>query len=270
MRTIVRLIAGMLLATMYPADVAVGQTVTALPNAHAHNDYEHARPLFDALAQGFTSMEADIHLIEGQLFVVHDRPPKTEGLPTLAELYLAPLQQIISQNQGRVYPGYSGPFFLMIDIKTGAEQTYAALQPVLRNYAHILSRIENDSFIPGPVTVFLSGNRPINTVAQQKSRYVGIDGRPADLEQGYSAELMPVISDRYGKHFKWRGDGPMPAEEWAHLQALTSKAHAEGKKVRLWASPENEAVWKTLLKAGVDLINTDRLQELRQYLLSKE
>ena len=33
------------------------------PVAHAHNDYEHARPLHDALARGFGSVEADIWLV---------------------------------------------------------------------------------------------------------------------------------------------------------------------------------------------------------------
>ena len=30
--------------------------ITPLPRAHAHNDYEHKRPLLDALEQGFCSV----------------------------------------------------------------------------------------------------------------------------------------------------------------------------------------------------------------------
>ncbi|NVJ48512.1 MAG: hypothetical protein HWE07_15355, partial [Cytophagia bacterium] len=45
---------------------------TPLPRAHAHNDYEHERPLFDALENGFTSVEADVYLIDGELYVYHD------------------------------------------------------------------------------------------------------------------------------------------------------------------------------------------------------
>ena len=33
-----------------------------LMNMHAHNDYTHHRPLFDALDHGFASVEADIRL----------------------------------------------------------------------------------------------------------------------------------------------------------------------------------------------------------------
>ena len=62
--------------------------VSPLPNAHAHNDYEHNRPLFDALDHGFTSVEADVFLVDGKLLVGHDREAlKPER--TLDSLYLA-------------------------------------------------------------------------------------------------------------------------------------------------------------------------------------
>ena len=38
-----------------------------LPPAHAHNDYEHRRPLQDALDRGFNSVEADVWLVDGEL-----------------------------------------------------------------------------------------------------------------------------------------------------------------------------------------------------------
>ena len=45
--------------------------VEPLAQAHAHNDYLHARPLFDALDHGFASVEADIFLVDGKLLVGH-------------------------------------------------------------------------------------------------------------------------------------------------------------------------------------------------------
>ena len=36
-----------------------------LAQAHAHNDYEHTRPLHDALDHSFTSVEADVWLVDG-------------------------------------------------------------------------------------------------------------------------------------------------------------------------------------------------------------
>ena len=45
--------------------------VTPLRHAHAHNDYAHRRPLWDALDRGFCSVEADIFLSRGELLVGH-------------------------------------------------------------------------------------------------------------------------------------------------------------------------------------------------------
>lgn len=39
---------------------------------------------------------------------------------------------------------------------------------------------------------------------------------------------------------------------------------------RLWATPEEEAFWSILLKAGIGLINTDDLSRLRKFLLKIE
>src|SRR5690349_308307 len=74
-----------------------------LPHAHAHNDYEHARPLFDALDRGFCSVEADIWLVDGALLVAHDKKD-LKPARTLQSLYLDPLRERTKSNGGRVYP----------------------------------------------------------------------------------------------------------------------------------------------------------------------
>jgi len=56
---------------------------------HAHNDYENENPLYDALENGFISVEADVHLIDDQLYVSHDRPEKLDSVFTLKTLFLS-------------------------------------------------------------------------------------------------------------------------------------------------------------------------------------
>src|SRR4051795_874708 len=89
--------------------VALATTVWAdearpLPQAHAHNDYEHARPLLDALDHGFCSVEADIWLMPEGLLIGHDRKDLRPNR-TLQALYLDPLRERIQANGGRVYRG---------------------------------------------------------------------------------------------------------------------------------------------------------------------
>ena len=83
-------IANLVLITV--AFAAETAAVAPLAQAHAHNDYEHDRPLLDALDHGFTSVEADIYLVDGALLVAHNRRDvKPER--TLEKLYLDPLQE---------------------------------------------------------------------------------------------------------------------------------------------------------------------------------
>src|SRR5215475_1398103 len=70
--------------------------VVPLRHAHAHNDYEHKRPLLDALDHGFCSIEADIYLVDGQLLVAHDRRD-VRPERTLQALYLDPLRERVKR-----------------------------------------------------------------------------------------------------------------------------------------------------------------------------
>jgi hypothetical protein len=239
--------------------------VRPLVQAHAHNDYEHARPLLDALDHGFCSVEADIWLAPEGLLVGHARKDLQPGR-TLEALYLEPLRERVGANGGRVYRG--GPiFYLLIDVKTEAEATYAALDKVLAGYADLLTVAREGVVQAKAVTAILSGNRASETIARQAVRYVGIDGRPENLDAKVSAELYPWISANWTTLFKWKGDGPMPADEKQKLAALVKRTHEQGRKIRFWGTAENEAVWKELLAAGVDYINSDRLKELQKWLL---
>jgi hypothetical protein len=236
----------------------------SFPAAHAHNDYEHPRPLFDALAQGFSSVEADIHLVDGRLLVAHDRW-RVKPERTLQALYLEPLRERVQANGGRVHRD-GQTFHLLIDFKTAAEPTWQALQPVLAEYADLLTEFTATNRHVRAVTVVLSGNSPRAQVAALPRRLAGIDGRLPDLEANPSPHLVPWLSENWNAHFRWRGNGEMPADERARLRDLVRRAHDQGREVRFWGAADVEAVWREQRDAGVDFLNTDRLADLRRFL----
>ena len=100
-------------------------------NAHAHNDYEHPRPLFDALDHRFNSVEADIFLVGDQLLIGHDSS-ELDPSRTLESLYLDPLAARVRADRGSVYRGWRRPLQLLIDIKTEGSSTYLELDRHLR------------------------------------------------------------------------------------------------------------------------------------------
>lgn len=239
-----------------------------LARTHAHNDYEHKRPLLDALDCGFTSVEADIWLVKGQLLVAHT-PLQWDTKRTLEALYLDPLRDRAKVNGGKVYKA-GGTFYLMIDVKTDAKETYAALAKVLEKYADILTVTRDDKTETKAVTVVISGNRDPKALAEQKVRYAALDGRPADLDGDTPAHLVPWVSESWKVLFKWDGTGAIPDDERKRLRDLVARAHKQGRKVRFWATPEKPEVWKELLAADVDFLNTDKLKELEKFLRERE
>ena len=255
------------------APAASATQVRPLPQAHAHNDYEHERPLLDALDHGFTSVEADIYLVDGQLLVGHD-PEDLTPERTLQSLYLEPLRKRVLSNGGKVYPGKRADFQLLIDIKTNGVAAYTALDKVLRRYPLLMTHYVHGFVLRGPVTAVISGDRPRELMASQGHRLAFYDGRIADqndLGPGDAASLTPLVSDNWTKLFGWTGIGEMPGDERAELREIVATAHEAGQRVRFWATPdapgpEREAVWRELLAAGVDHINTDDLAGLEAFL----
>jgi len=157
----------------------------------------------------------------------------------------------------------------MIDIKTSGPETFAVLQTQLARYGDMLSGMRNGRFEERAVTVIISGNCPRKEILASTPRYAAIDGRPSDLDSTAPIHEIPMISTAWNTTFRWKGDGPMPMDERIKLREFVRKAHTNGRQVRFWATPESVEVWKEQRAAGVDRLNTDRLDELRKFLLSK-
>ncbi len=255
---------------MVTATAGAAPETEPLDQAHAHNDYEHDRPLLDALDHGFISVEADVWLVDGELLVAHDADD-VDPDRTLQSLYLDPLRDVVTANGGSVYPGWDGSLQLLIDIKNTGEATYAEIHETLGRYPQLMTRFVGDRVQDGPVTAVISGDRPRDMMQQQRLRFAGFDGRLADLDSGLSASFMPLVSDRWTDHFTWDGDGPMPETERAQLLDIVARADAAGYRLRFWETPDDptpsrERVWTELLAAGVDHLNTDDLAGLRHFL----
>jgi hypothetical protein len=236
---------------------------TPLVHGHAHNDYQHTRPFFDALERGFCSMEADVYLVDGKLLVAHERfMCKPER--TLQKLYLDPLREELRKNGGRVYPNGPG-FTLLVEFKGDWKESYPVLREVLKPYEGMLTSFQGDTVVSNAVTVIITGHRSREMFAGESVRYAALDGDLKDLGSTDSANLIPWISSSWFQTFKWRGNGPMPESEQLKLKDIVAQAHRQGRKVRFWGAPDKPPFWQELMADGVDLINTDDLAGLQAF-----
>lgn len=234
-----------------------------LTNAHAHNDYEHPHPLFDALDHHFCSVEADIFLVNGRLLVGHTLSHTTPE-KTLQALYLDPLHERVKKNGGHVFT--NGPeFTLLIDLKQDWRTLYPPLHSALTNYADMLTTFHDGVKQTNAIIVIITGNRNQTMFASETIRYAALDGAVDDLEQNPSRLLIPWISADWRREFHWNGYGIMPETEFHQLESLVGRAHAQGRLTRFWGAPDFPNFWHTMRAAGVDLINTDDLAGAERY-----
>lgn len=239
-----------------------------LIRTHSHNDYEHTRPLFDALDQGFFSVEADVWLVDGALLVAHERD-HLDPAKTLQKLYLDPLRDRAKKLEGHIYPGVEG-FTLLIDIKNTGAETYKKINEVLKQYPEMFTSFTDDATHTKAVTVVISGDCPRKVILSESPRLASIDGHTRDLDGPYNKNQMPWVSDNWLTQFTWLGFEAMPEAQLQKLRDLVAKAHAKGIKIRFWSIPYTPAVWQILWDNGVDYLNTDDLVKMKEFILSQK
>ena len=263
----IKLLRGTFLCGLLFTGINMYAQTEILPNAYAHNDYWHKRPLLDALADGFTYVEADVYLRNNKLIVAHILPCINKK-KTLETLYLKPLLKYVQEHADKRTGISKCALTLMIDIKSDANKTYSALLPLLLKYRSILSGYENGEMKLRNVTIVITGHKPIGMINNENNRLAFMDEDLRKSPGDSTKDVYPIASCKYSNLVKWKGKGTISARDIQRLEYYVIEAHKNGSKVRLWASPEKKAVWGELLKCNVDLINTDRLKSLRKFLMA--
>ncbi|MCH8613534.1 hypothetical protein [Arsenicicoccus dermatophilus] len=268
------LAAATLIVPAAPAAVAAPLSADVQPvdGAHAHNDYLHARPLQDALDHGFTSVEADVWLVEGQLCLGHTAP---DCRKTLEGKYLEPLAERVATRGGSVYSGWSGTFQLLIDVKSDGPTTWPVVEKALAAHPELITHWQDGVRSPAPVMAVISGKRSLTQISSAPTRWSAYDGGLGDLDRGLSPELMPMVSGDWWETFTWRGGYPIPADQKARLEAYAAKAQEHGYTLRFYGTPDlddpataakRRNVWNAEKAAGVHWLNSDNLAVLESYL----
>lgn len=250
--------------SIFAANYSYGQIVP-LRHGHAHNDYVHKKPLYEALENGFTSIEIDVFLYKDKLVVSHTATALNRK-KTIEDLYLNPIKKIISENNGWVYKGLETPVIFMIDFKTNNKPTYLKLQEVLKNFDSILTKYQGDSVIEqNAINILISGDSPMEDLLPQKISLATIDADLSLVNDSLKARIITRYSSPWSRYFSWNGKGSLPKHVYQKLINLIESVHRKGKDIRFYHIPDQPKAWKLLLDSGVDWINTNKLITFRKF-----
>lgn len=262
---------------------------------HSHNDYWHRVPLYEGLAAGCISTEADIWPIitsDGQkeLLVGHSSKSLNPAR-TLRSLYLNPLAEIL-RNQNSIpsnnltisSPAESassimpiGVFsmapavslILLLDFKTYESPTLATISSQLedlRSQGWLTYWTPIEGLVKRPVTIVASGFAPFEHILKNNTyREVFYDAplkeladAPWNSNNSYyaSSSLQHAVGKtRLGKL------NDLQKEKIKHQ---VRKAEAVGLKSRYWDIPGRPVmwrnhIWEVLLELGMGVLNADDL-----------
>ncbi len=220
---------------------------------HSHNDYDRTAPFWEAYSQHCGSIEADVFLQDGEILVAHNR----EDLSTdrsLRALYVEPIVRLFRENDGRMWKDGPDRLILMVDLKS---------RDALPGVVDLIGKYPDVFDSPKGVQVVISGDHVSPEEFCDFPSYIWFDGRfDSDGKVSYTpaqlARVGMISSDFRDFARKWNGKGRMIDPELYSVEGAIAEAHAAGKKIRFWDSPEGTTAYFTFWKLGVDIINTDK------------
>lgn len=235
-------------------------SINAQSKLHSHNDYEQERPFFLAYENEFESIEADIFLVDGELYVAHDRKDIKQDR-TLRTLYINPIEQIINSNDNKLYK--SGKTLqLLIDLKTGYKETLPVLEKQLLEFKNCFNLLQN----PSAVKIIVSGSIPPASEFKNCSDIIFFDGRPTIDYSDEELRRVGMISDDYKNYANWKGSGKFVPKDKKRIKQFVEKAHTLSVPARLWGFPDNPNAWQKCVELKFDFINTDKITDLRKFI----
>ncbi|CAI4304629.1 AIS_collapsed_G0006640.mRNA.1.CDS.1 [Saccharomyces cerevisiae] len=276
----------------------LNKDVNPMP-VHSHNDYWRKLPLFEGLAYGARSTEADVWNMDGKILAVGHNEAYLDPVElTLDKLYTSPLLGILDEvncqdsesdrKNGVFFNSPESTLFFYLDFKSDDnELTYKLLmqeyfKPLIDSGYLTYYDMKKDEIVWNPVTVVLTGNYPTSLDILDNGNYDGyfksnqrfafLDAPLLDLEPKYSslsvvatASFNQLMEHCGSDHWKVSLRGHMDSNEINCAKKVIDDAHALELKTRIWGAPEWPAnLVKTISHQivhdlGSDLLNLDDL-----------
>ncbi|MBD1395464.1 alkaline phosphatase [Mucilaginibacter glaciei] len=238
--------------------VSAQKTTYTVADAHSHNDYKNSIPFYRAYEKGFGSIEADVYAVNGQLMVAH-AVKEIDPERSLKKLYTDPLIKKLAIDKQR-------NLRLLIEIKND----YKAVLPLVISELKPLQSYLAYPGHPGRLSIVMTGAVPPAAEMANYPDWITFD---VGSIKGYTpAQLNKIglVSMPFSKYLHWNGKGVLNGNELARIKGGIDSVHRAGKMIRFYETPDTKSSWLALVRLGVDVIGTDKIEELGDFLNHKK
>lgn len=253
------------LAFMLGLQGASAQVKLNANRGHSHNDYKQEIPLLTAYYAEMGSIEADVFLKDGELYVAHEAAEIKPGF-TLKKVYLDPLARFFKAKGNHAYTNAALKLQLVVDVKEDYQHVLPVLLKELEGFGEVFDAKKNANAIK----IVISGDMPAPADFKNYDEKLSFDGRPATIYSDAQLARVAMISDDLKNHTVWNGKGNPTKTDEAKMRATIAQAHDKGKPFRFWASQDSPNTWIVLERLGVDWMNTDQPTKLRDFYLHQD
>ncbi|HEY4327783.1 MAG TPA: hypothetical protein VGN20_27625 [Mucilaginibacter sp.] len=227
-------------------------------DAHSHNDYNNSMPFYRAYNKGFGSIEVDVFAVNRQLMVAHDAKYIVANR-SLKILYIDPLLKKFKTDTIR-------QLRLLIEIK---EDYKAVLSLVIKELKPLKQYFSYPNH-PGRLSIVMTGAVPPANELWNYPDWITFDVDHLNGFTPHEWEKIELVSFPFAKYVKWwNGTRVLTPDEIRKLRGSIDSVHQAGRKIRFWETPDTKTSWLTLMKLGVDVIGTDAIEELGDFLNDK-
>lgn len=223
---------------------------------HSHNDYEQKVPFWYALGSGVSSIEADVFLVNNQLYVSHEEKDIQKSR-TFESLYLKPINKALEMNMIN-----QESLQILIDSKTDAKTTLDQIVRSIQKYPRITAQ--------NKVKFVISGNQPKLEEYTSYPDFIFFDYQKLENLTTDQWKKVALVSLSFPQYSKWNGKGGLTEDDLPKVTEVIKKAKSFGKPFRFWAIPDGKTSWEFFAHNGVDFINTDHPKECVEYINSLE
>ncbi|HEY0744721.1 MAG TPA: alkaline phosphatase, partial [Chryseosolibacter sp.] len=220
-------------------------------------DYLQKNPFESAYQLNIGYVEADVFLRGDKLMVAHTAA-EIKPDRTLESLYLDKIKSKLHENEGSLFADASEKMTLMIDLKTEGVPTLNAIVQHLKKYPQLTTT--------NTLIVAISGNVPDTAQWRNYPMFITFDGRPYKEYSAKHLERISFISDNFRNYSSWNGQGEIPEADLEQLEAVIADVHSNGKKIRFWGAPDVQNCWELFRKLDVDILGTDKIEQISQHL----